>query len=354
VAAPGQCAKRSLCDKPDDKEAKKLEAQKRLNELLAKLKTVSPTRASPDREVVLAKPRRKRPIPRSSSGLPKSTVVQVSNVEPELVEAAQKVVDVVKDPLKKEEVQSDLLQKLKSISSEAKAAKFSDRVEGEEDSPSGAVSSILEDLKIEKTKTKKDEQLVKQRKDLTMEQVEFLEKRKRLRREAGRKQQEDHIPIDLFGEEPFGIFTQPIDKSSQETGVEAGGRQQLRMWRACAQRELRILSTPSPRNALEEMIAWTEQGKLWHFPIDNEQGLDYSNDPFHEHVFLEHHLEPWCPPRGPVRHFMELVCVGLSKNPYITTKKKRDTITWFKDYFERPESFEILDAIGAWDLEASN
>ena len=51
---------------------------------------------------------------------------------------------------------------------------------------------------------------------------------------------------------------------------------------------------------------------------------------------------------------MELVCVGLSKNPYITTKKKRDTITWFKDYFERPESFEILDAIGAWDLEASN
>ena len=40
-------------------------------------------------------------------------MVPVSNIEPELVEAAQKVVDIVKDPLKKEEVQSDLLQKLK-------------------------------------------------------------------------------------------------------------------------------------------------------------------------------------------------------------------------------------------------
>ncbi len=36
-------------------------------------------------------------------------------------------------------------------------------------------------------------------------------------------------------------------------------------------RELRLLSTPAPRNALEEMILWTEQGKLWHFPVDNEQ-----------------------------------------------------------------------------------
>jgi hypothetical protein len=31
------------------------------------------------------------------------------------------------------------------------------------------------------------------------------------------------------------------------------------------------------------------------------KGLDYSKDPFHQHVFLEHHLEPWCPSVGPVR-----------------------------------------------------
>jgi len=27
-----------------------------------------------------------------------------------------------------------------------------------------------------------------------------------------------------------------------------------------------------PHNAFEEMIQWTEEEKLWKFPIDNEQG----------------------------------------------------------------------------------
>jgi small subunit ribosomal protein S31 len=34
---------------------------------------------------------------------------------------------------------------------------------------------------------------------------------------------------------------------------------------------LRLSSVP-PSNAFEEMIQWTKEGKLWHFPIDNEQG----------------------------------------------------------------------------------
>ena len=29
------------------------------------------------------------------------------------------------------------------------------------------------------------------------------------------------------------------------------------------------------RNALEEMILQTKQGKLWHFPVDNEQGKNF-------------------------------------------------------------------------------
>ena len=29
-------------------------------------------------------------------------------------------------------------------------------------------------------------------------------------------------------------------------------------------------------NAFEEQIRWTEEGKLWKFPIDNEQGRWYS------------------------------------------------------------------------------
>ena len=62
---------------------------------------------------------------------------------------------------------------------------------------------------------------------------------------------------------------------------------------------------------------------------------------FHEHVFLDRHLEPWCPKRGPVRHFMELVTVGLSKNPYLTVAKKKEHIFWFRDFFNAQRSVLI-------------
>lgn len=54
---------------------------------------------------------------------------------------------------------------------------------------------------------------------------------------------------------------------------------------------------------------------------------------FTEHVFLEKHIEPWCPKDGPIRHFMELVCVGLSKNPYLTVAEKRAHISFYEHYF---------------------
>jgi small subunit ribosomal protein S31 len=94
------------------------------------------------------------------------------------------------------------------------------------------------------------------------------------------------------------------------------------------------------------MIMWTEQGKVWKFPINNEQGLDeeFQTD-FSEHVLLEMYLEDWCPTSGPIRHFMELVCVGLSNNHYLSAKEKRDHIFWYRDYFESKRDFvgELLD-----------
>lgn len=61
---------------------------------------------------------------------------------------------------------------------------------------------------------------------------------------------------------------------------------------------------------------------------------------FHEHVFLEKHLEDGFPHQGPVRHFMELVVTGLSKNPYLTVQQKKEHIFWFRDYFLQKE--EVL------------
>ena len=80
-------------------------------------------------------------------------------------------------------------------------------------------------------------------------------------------------------------------------------------------------------------------------------GLDYSSDPFHSHVFLEHHLQAWCPQAGPIRHFMELVTNGLSRNPYLSSGKKVATLEWFRDYFQREENLEILVHAGYWQEE---
>jgi len=43
-------------------------------------------------------------------------------------------------------------------------------------------------------------------------------------------------------------------------------------WAALEQRELKQAITSPPSNYFEKMILWTDQGKLWKFPIDNEQG----------------------------------------------------------------------------------
>ncbi|KAF0305079.1 28S ribosomal protein S31, mitochondrial [Amphibalanus amphitrite] len=69
-------------------------------------------------------------------------------------------------------------------------------------------------------------------------------------------------------------------------------------------------------------------------PPEASTGLDQEAEVgFHEHVFLEERLEPWCPPRGPIRQFMELVCVALGKNPWLTVQEKHEHIEWFREYF---------------------
>ncbi|CAB3403274.1 unnamed protein product [Caenorhabditis bovis] len=90
-----------------------------------------------------------------------------------------------------------------------------------------------------------------------------------------------------------------------------------------------------PTNSFEEQIEWTAKGKQWEYPIDNEFKLgDEENVSFIDHVFLERHLPSLgIPKKGPIAHFMHLVCVGLSKNPYMTAAKKRDHLQWFADYF---------------------
>ncbi|GBM67693.1 28S ribosomal protein S31, mitochondrial [Araneus ventricosus] len=142
--------------------------------------------------------------------------------------------------------------------------------------------------------------------------------------------------INIFDAAPLNIF-----EVSEETTTDT----QKTVWQTLEEKNLKLLTQFAPANGFEEMIMWTEQGKHWKFPIDNQTELaGEENVGFHEHVFLEQHLHGF-PAKGPVRHFMELVVVGLSKNPYVSVERKIENIDWFREYFKEKE--DILKASGA-------
>ncbi|XP_029304269.1 LOW QUALITY PROTEIN: small ribosomal subunit protein mS31 [Cottoperca gobio] len=129
--------------------------------------------------------------------------------------------------------------------------------------------------------------------------------------------------------------------TTNEDGVESTVVRPT-LWDMDFANQLSLSINQTPRNGLQEMIQWTKEGKMWQYPINNEAGLEEeASVPFHEHVFLDKHLEEGFLRQGPVRHFMELVVAGLSKNPYLTVQQKKEHIYWFRDYFHQNE--EVLN-----------
>ncbi|XP_018025390.1 28S ribosomal protein S31, mitochondrial [Hyalella azteca] len=147
---------------------------------------------------------------------------------------------------------------------------------------------------------------------------------------------------DLHSAEPLKIFS-PADMSQEpETAAPL-----LPTWEAQVARELKLCIARPPDSHFQELMQWTEQGKIWQFPVNNEFGMEAEEGRtgFQDHIFLERHLSPWCPKKGPIAHFMELVCVGLSMNPYVSAQRKKETILWYRDYFASKE--KLLTEIGA-------
>lgn len=73
--------------------------------------------------------------------------------------------------------------------------------------------------------------------------------------------------VNLFGEKPLGIFKSDTElKESVDI---------LSTWSYLQARELKLAVTHPPSNYFQKMALWTEQGKLWKFPIDNEQGTSW-------------------------------------------------------------------------------
>ncbi|KAM6458829.1 small ribosomal subunit protein mS31 [Liasis olivaceus] len=151
------------------------------------------------------------------------------------------------------------------------------------------------------------------------------------------------IKSNLFSGERLQIFT-PKPEGAHETDVVAIPT----LWDVEFAKTIASNFQHQPQNGFEEMIQWTKEGKLWEFPINNEVGLEDDAE-FYEHIFLDKHLADF-PKEGPIRHFMELVACGLSKNPYLSVKEKIEHIQWFRDYFKEKEA--LLKEIEAHEKEA--
>uniref|UniRef100_A0A1B0CK83 Small ribosomal subunit protein mS31 n=1 Tax=Lutzomyia longipalpis TaxID=7200 RepID=A0A1B0CK83_LUTLO len=240
------------------------------------------------------------------------------------------------------QTESELLRKLLDISNQASEAKI--RSDAAQDS--SKLNDIIVGMKIERTKKApgreaKDGKIPKRGDSARRSggsEKSFPREVTATRTKSPNIENFDRV--NLWGAQPLNLFPKDVKELEDP----------LKIWSLLQQRELQASFESPPRNYFEKMQRWTNEGKIWHFPIDNEQGLEEERKIyFADHVFLEPHIESWCPKVGPVRHFMELVCVGLSKNPYITVKEKLDHLTWFEEYFESKK--ELLKEIIIQDGE---
>lgn len=240
---------------------KKQKAKSKLSSILQDLQVSGALDLESEVDSKLARPKFSKPIKRDKEGKFKSPLPSTKNIDSDIVEAARDVAKQFKKPVKAE---SELLKRLKQVAQETDQAKRENEVSGED------LGSLFGDMRIDrptpKTFKKTAETLknASERQQLSMEQMAFLQKRAKLRR-ADLASKQVETSVDLESGVKLGIFTGPVTDSS-DSGL-------LGTWRRCQERELGILSTPPPRNALEEMILQTKQGKLWHFPVDNEQGI---------------------------------------------------------------------------------
>lgn len=117
------------------------------------------------------------------------------------------------------------------------------------------------------------------------------------RRVEGGQMRRRPVVVEVYSQDAYGVFDYQVSQSlGQDDGQrmakgerkqksmviglkEAGERAEEReegssllTWDKLVEEELSFAATQPPRNAFEEMILWTKQGKLWKYPIDNEQG----------------------------------------------------------------------------------
>ncbi|KAM9172153.1 small ribosomal subunit protein mS31 [Pangshura tecta] len=248
-------------------------------------------------------------------------------LNPELVEAASAVASSL--PFDRKRTVSDLLAQLR---------KHEEATDAQKKGETTIISNIIADMKIGKRHLTRGV-------SRPSSQISFddddgqgnMFQRGVLSAFAGSKRR------GLHPERRLNIF--PVSPTVTEGTPEAESSPSL--WDLELANQIAAVNQKPPRNGFEEMIQWTKEGKLWEFPINNEAGIEDDVE-FHEHIFLDKYLEDF-PKQGPIRHFMELVTCGLSKNPYLSVKQKAEHIEWFRDYFQEKE--ELLKEIDDHEKE---
>ncbi|XP_053141017.1 28S ribosomal protein S31, mitochondrial isoform X2 [Hemicordylus capensis] len=246
-------------------------------------------------------------------------------LNPELVEAASAVASSL--PLDRKRTVSELLQLLKKHKEVTDARKNGEIPD---------ISNIVANMKIGRKPPARDALRPSNQIQFDDDGQGYIFERSVPRGFAGTKGR------GLFSGKRLNIFTHP---SATEDTLETVTAPTL--WDLELAKEIAAVSQKVPRNGFEEMIQWTKEGKLWEFPINNEAGLEDDAE-FYEHIFLDKYITDF-PKEGPIRHFMELITCGLSKNPYLSVKEKVEHIEWFRDYFKEKE--ELLKEIEAHEKE---
>ncbi|KAM8919485.1 small ribosomal subunit protein mS31 isoform 1-T1 [Lycaon pictus] len=246
---------------------------------------------------------------------------RTKSLSPELVAAASAIADFL--PFDKQTTKSELLRQLQQHEEVSKAQKNGGRAKI-------SVSNIISDMKVAKSATIR----VSTR---PVHQIQFDEGSDDYMSQKTSDVKKS-LRNNMLKGKRLNIFDlKAVTEETSETETTPS------LWDIEFAKQLAAVNEQPLQNGFAEMIQWTKDGKLWEFPINNEAGFDDEGSEFHEHIFLDIHLKDF-PKQGPIRHFMELVTCGLSKNPYLSVKQKIEHIEWFRNYFN--EKQDILKENG--------
>ncbi|KAL7296699.1 hypothetical protein TKK_0010113 [Trichogramma kaykai] len=311
----------------------------RLNSLLESLVDIAKNKDTPIKKIDVA-------IQPKANRIKKIKAIHKKNsdfekpLEEQLKGAAKEVAKTFKGDFRKTEL--ELLSKVLNVNIKPEN---NDNEATEKESPS--LKSLLHTMKVDRYTPEQSRSNVQTSKKILSYMKEPSVAESILYAKSQRKhknhKKEKMVPELKGHHNPLNIL---INIPQKECSVN------LSTWDKMEKRENELATMTYPQNVFQELIQWTNQGKIWNFPINNEQGMEEEEKVhFSEHIFLEHHLKGWCPKRGPIKHFMELVCVGLSKNHYMTIEEKKGHINWYKEYFEDKRG--LLQELGALDDKSS-